>query len=688
MAKTRRVGAAVLVCATVMSMTALFTNDLRAADKTPLIPRHMLFGNPDRAAVELSPDGTQISWLAAVDGVLNVWVAPAGDLPAARAVTHDEKRGIRRYFWSYTNNHILYMQDKGGDEDWHIYSVDLKSGKEIDLTPYKKVAAQVVEVSRYFPEEILVGINNRDPRHHDVHRVNIKTGKSSLVQQNDEGYIGYITDDDMNVYFAVKMTKDGGSEIFRKTGENSWSSFTKIGPDDSLTTSPLGLDKSRKNLFMLDSRGRNTAALTKLNIDSMQSQVLAQDPRADISGIMMHPTEKRVQAVQSTFERRRWQILDKSIEGDLKYLKTVADGELNITSRTLDDNHWIVVYEMDNGPVRYYLYDRKAGKAKFLFTNRPALDSVKLAKMHPVTIKARDGLDLVSYFTLPTWTDPDANGRPSEPLPMVLFVHGGPWGRDNWGFHPYHQWLANRGYAVLSVNFRGSTGFGKDFINAGNFEWAGKMHDDLLDAVDWAVAQKIADKDRVAIMGGSYGGYATLVGLTFTPTKFACGVDIVGPSNILTLINTIPEYWQPMIELFASRVGDHRTEEGRALLNERSPLTHVDKIVRPLLIGQGANDPRVKQSESDQIVAAMKKKNIPVTYVLYPDEGHGFARPENRMSFNAVAEGFLAEHLGGRFQPMSEDMAGSSITVPEGAAGVKGLSRVIEARNKASVDPT
>ena len=241
---------------------------------------------------------------------------------------------------------------------------------------------------------------------------------------------------------------------------------------------------------------------------------------------------------------------------------------------------------------------------------------------------------------------------------------------------------------MLSVNYRGSTGFGKNFINASNFEWAGKMHDDLLDAVDWAVAQKIADKDRVGIMGGSYGGYATLVGLTFTPTTFACGVDIVGPSNILTLINTIPEYWKPMINIFATRVGDHRTEEGKALLNERSPLTHADKIVRPLLIGQGANDPRVKQAESDQIVEAMKRKNIPVTYVLYPDEGHGFARPENRMSFNAVAEGFLAEHLGGRFQPMSEDMTGSSITVPEGAEGVKGLPRVMEARNKASVDPT
>jgi dipeptidyl aminopeptidase/acylaminoacyl peptidase len=287
-------------------------------------------------------------------------------------------------------------------------------------------------------------------------------------------------------------------------------------------------------------------------------------------------------------------------------------------------------------------------------------------------------LELVSYLTLPVESDPDEDGRPREALPMVLFVHGGPWGRDYWGFQEFPQWLANRGYAVLSVNFRGSTGMGKAFVNAGDLQWGAKMHDDLIDAVEWAVAEGIADRSRVAIMGGSYGGYATLVGLTFTPETFACGVDIVGPSNLFTLIESLPPYWQPEIELFAMRVGDTRTESGRKLLIERSPLTHVDRIQKPLLIGQGANDPRVKQQESDQIVAAMQSKGIPVTYALFPDEGHGFARPENNLAFNALTEAFLGECLGGRVEPIGEDLAGSSLVVPNGADQIEGLAELLD----------
>ena len=659
----------------------------RAQAESKLIPRHVLFGNPDRASVKLSPDGKQISYLAPVNGVLNVWVGPAGNPDAAKPVTKDTKRGIRRYFWAFTNSHILYLQDKGGDENWHIYSVDLATKKTIDLSPFEKVQARVQQVSHHYPDEILMAANNRNPQLHDVHRVNIRTGKSKLVLENSE-FVGFLSEDDMKIYFALKSTPDGGTEIHRLIGEGDWTLFSKISMADSMTTSPMGLDESGKNLYMLDSRGRNTGALTLQNLENMQSKVLVEDPQADISGAVVHPTERRIQAVSSTFDRRRWHIIDKSIAADFKVLKSVADGEFNISDRTLDDSQWIVAYVMDTGPVRYYRYDRKSKKATFLFTNRSQLEGKELAEMHPVVIKARDGLKLVSYYTLPTWTDADKDGKPNKALPMVLFVHGGPWARDNWGYNPYHQWLANRGYAVLSVNYRGSTGFGKDFINASNFEWSGKMHDDLLDAVDWAVKNGIADKDKVGIMGGSYGGYATLVGLTFTPDKFACGVDIVGPSNLETLLKSIPPYWQPMIDVFTKRIGDHRTEEGRKLLNECSPLTRVDQIEKPLLIGQGANDPRVKQAEADQIVAAMKKKNIPVTYVLYPDEGHGFARPENRMSFNGVAEVFLADHLGGRFEPLSEDVKGSSITVPEGAAAIKGLQKVLGAAKRGASDPS
>jgi dipeptidyl aminopeptidase/acylaminoacyl peptidase len=332
----------------------------------------------------------------------------------------------------------------------------------------------------------------------------------------------------------------------------------------------------------------------------------------------------------------------------------------------------------DVGPVRYYLYDRGAKKARYLFNNRPELEGLPLAKMHPVVIRSRDGLDLVSYLTLPAASDLDGDAVPDSPVPMVLLVHGGPWARDSWGFNPLHQWLANRGYAVLSVNYRGSTGFGKKFVNAANKEWAGKMHNDLLDAVDWAVERKIAQKDNVAIMGGSYGGFATLVGLTFTPDVFACGVDIVGPSNIRTLLETIPPYWAPAVAMWKSRVGDHTSAEGREFLDSRSPLTRVANIKKPLLIGQGANDPRVKQSESDQIVKAMQEKNIPVTYVLFPDEGHGFTRPQNRMSFFAVAEAFLGEHLGGKVEPIGSDLKGASIEVPAGADQVPGLETAIE----------
>ncbi len=656
----------------------------KATSGSDLIAREVLFGNPDRAGPQVSPDGKQIAFLAPKDGVLNVWVAPADKPSAAKVVTKDTNRGIRRYFWAYTNQHIIYMQDKGGDENWRVYSVDLSNNQEKDLTPFEKVAAQIEEVSHKFPDEILVGLNNRDAKYHDVHRVNIRTGQMTLVTQND-GFAGFLTDDDYNVRFAMKMTPDGGSEILKAGGGGQWSPFQKIAMEDSMTTQPSGFDKTGKTLYMMDSRGRNTAALTALDLESNKQTIIAENDRADIGGVLIHPTEKNIQAYAANYLRNEWRVIDKSIQGDFDYLRGVAEGDFTVGSRTLDDKKWIVTYVMDNGPVRYYLYDRPQKKATFLFTNNQDLEKATLAKMTPVMIKSRDGMDLISYLTLPpSERVAGPTPRPSKPLPMVLNVHGGPWGRDAWGLNPTHQWLANRGYAVLSVNFRGSTGFGKKFINAGNMEWAGKMHDDLIDAVNWATKEKIADPKKVAIMGGSYGGYATLVGLTFTPDVFACGVDIVGPSNIVTLLNTIPPYWAPMIEMFTARVGDHRTEEGKSFLAQRSPLTFTDRIKKPLLIGQGANDPRVKQSESDQIVKAMQDKKIPVTYVLFSDEGHGFARPENRMSFYAVTEGFLAQHLGGRYESIGDDFKGSTIAVPTGAAEVPGLVDAIGSAGKAN----
>ncbi|MFW6412580.1 MAG: alpha/beta hydrolase family protein [Oceanicaulis sp.] len=354
------------------------------------------------------------------------------------------------------------------------------------------------------------------------------------------------------------------------------------------------------------------------------------------------------------------------------------DGDVALTSRSDDDRTWVLMEYASDAVSTYWLWDRDADTFERLFASRPELEGAPLAKMHPVIIPARDGLDLVSYLTLPVGTDADGDARPDAPVPMVLWVHGGPWARDGYGNDSYAQWFANRGYAVLQVNFRGSTGFGKDFVNAGDLEWGEAMHDDLIDAVNWAVSEGVTAEDSVAIGGGSYGGYATLAGLTFTPETFACGVDIVGPSNLVTLLEAIPPYWESFRRVLEMRVGDPNTEEGMALLRERSPLNSVDNIQRPLLIGQGANDPRVAQAESDQIVEAMTARDIPVTYVLFPDEGHGFARPENRLAFNAVAEGFLGECLGGRVEPIGDAFQGSSLSVPAGEDYVDGLSEALE----------
>ena len=646
-----------------------------ASTTPPLIPRRVLFGNPDKTATQISPDGRQLSYLAPVDGVLNVWVSPIDDPAAAQPVTQDRGRGIRFYGWAYTNTHILYIQDQGGDENWRLYSVDLTRGATVDLTPVEGTQARIQQSSPDFPDELLVALNDRAPELHDIYRINIRTGERQLVLQNN-GFAGFMSDDAFQLRLAMRMTPDGGSELLKPDVAGGWSPWMQIAMEDTLTTSPVGFNKTGDTVYMLDSRGRNTAALTSLALDSGTPTVLAENPQADIDGMMVHPTEKHIQAAASTYDRKQWQILDVTITHDMAYLRQVSPGDIEVISRTLDDGMWIVAYVVDDGPVRYYRYDREARQATYLFSNRQALDGLSLAKMHAVVIPARDGLNLVSYLTLPRGSEhADDPQRPATPMPMILLVHGGPWARDAWGYNPWHQWLANRGYAVLSVNFRSSTGLGKDFINAGNREWGAKMHDDLLDAVAWATQQGIADPARIAIMGGSYGGYATLVGLTFTPETFACGVDIVGPSNIVTLLESIPAYWQPQIELFAKRVGDHRTEDGRAFLAERSPLSYVDRIQRPLLIGQGANDPRVKQAESDQIVQAMQAKGIPVTYALYPDEGHGFARPENNMSFNAITEAFLARCLGGRFERLGDDLAGSSVIVPTGAEEIAGLAK-------------
>jgi len=644
----------------------------------PLIERTKLFGNPSRSGASLAPDGKHLAWLAPRDGVMNIWVAPIEQLDAARPLTSSKDRPIRVVFWSPDSAMVMYIQDKAGDENFLLYGVDVRSGVERTLTPFEKTRVQIVSVSPLIKDRILVGLNNRDPQWHDIHSLDLKTGKLTEIMRGD-GYAGFVADATHALRLALRPNAAGGMDYFTVSGGKvSDKPVASTGLDDSLTTNPAGFTTDGKTLYWIDSRGRNTAALVAQDATTGKTRIIGENARADISNAMSNPRTGVIEAYAVTYLRDEWTALDPVIGADLAWLREQLKGDISVSSRTEDDRLWTVAVDPVVAPASVHLYDRKKKTLTQLYVSRPELVGAPLQAMYPVEIKSRDGLTLPSYLTLPPGVDPDGDGVPSTPVPMVLWVHGGPWARDDYGYNPYHQWLANRGYAVLSVNFRGSTGFGKAFISAGDLEWGRKMHDDLIDAVDWAVTRGVTPKDQVAIMGGSYGGYATLAGLTFTPTSFACGVDIVGPSNLETLLKTIPPYWTPLIEQFHQRMGNPNTPEGLALLKERSPLYKAGNIVRPLLIGQGANDPRVNQAESDQIVAAMQAKGIPVTYVLFPDEGHGFARPENNIAFNAVTESFLAGCLRGRAEPIGGTVTMSSAKVPVGAQHTPGLEAALK----------
>ncbi|MGB5659732.1 MAG: S9 family peptidase [Thermoanaerobaculia bacterium] len=649
-----------------------------------LIPRDALLGNPERFRGRISPDGSTVSFLAPVDEVQNVWVAPLGDSAAARVITHDTKRGIGVYFWAADGEHILYLQDQGGNENWQVHAVNVSTAEDRTLTPLEGVQAQILATSYSHPSDILVGLNDRDAQWHDVYRLNIETGERELVEQNETEMAGYVADTELELRLALKNTPDGGSEAYRRGANGDWESFFTIPPDDTLTTAIIEVADNGTTAHGVDSRDRDTAALVSVDIPTGEVTILAEDDRADVEQILTHPVTGEVLAYAVNYTEMEWIAVAEEVEADIAAITAELGGYVLVLGQTQANDKWILYSDEPSAPGHYYAYDRSDKSLSLLFNTRPALDGFKLATATAHVIPARDGVNLVSYLTLPAWVDADGDGIPSESVPMVLLVHGGPWARDTFSFSGITQLLANRGYAVLQVNFRGSTGFGKSFVNAGDLEWGEAMHDDLIDAVDWAIAKGVTREDTVAIMGGSYGGYATLAGMTFTPERFAAGVDIVGPSNLETLLNSIPPYWASILEIFARRVGDPRTEEGKALLAERSPLFKADQIVRPLLVGQGANDPRVKQAEADQIVAAMKTKNLPVTYVIYPDEGHGFQRQPNNLSFFAITDVFLASHLGGRFQPIeAADLEDSSIQVPEGAELIPGLAEALTANEAA-----
>lgn len=631
---------------------------------TGLISRRTLFGNPVRTGFKISPDGQRLSWLAPVDDVLNIWIGPVGDLALGRPVTRDRGRGVTNYAWAYDGRHLIYVQDQDGNEDHHVFAVDLTDDSVRDLTPIPGVAAVIGDVSRTLRDSIVVGLNDRDPRFHDLWEIQLATGERRLVQENPD-FAGFILDERYRVKVAARTHPDGSVAYLRPDPEGGgWEPWFSFAAEDARVSGGLHLDESGASLFCRDSRGRDTAALVRIDLASDAVTVLAAHDEADIGGIIVDRTTFAPLAYAVNRERQRWVVLDDRVRDDIAFLDAQELGDWYLTSRSEDDRLWVIIGGSDVRPYRVYLYDRAARSFREIASMQPALDGAPLAPMRAVVIRSRDGLDLVSYLTRPL-------GASDAPGPLVLVVHGGPWSRDAFGFDPTHQWLANRGYAALSVNFRSSTGFGKAFLNAGDGEWGRRMDDDLLDAVAWAIAEGVAAPDKIAIFGGSYGGYATLAALTRNPHTYACGVDIVGPANLETLIRTIPPYWESALAQLKRAIGDPDTEAGMALIRERSPVYAADRIRVPLMIAQGANDPRVKKDEADQMVAAMDANGVPVTYLLFPDEGHGFVRPPNRLTFFANAEQFLSRCLGGRVEPITRaESDGANMEVLRGEAAV------------------
>jgi dipeptidyl aminopeptidase/acylaminoacyl peptidase len=611
---------------------------------TELIPREILFGNPERISPRISPDGTRLAWIAPHQGVLNVWVAPVGDggvsWDDATVVTNDRDRGIRVLAWARDGRHLLYLQDAGGDENWRLYDVDLETMARRDLTPFEGIQARIIAAKKSHPGEILVGLNRENPQLHDVYRLSLSSGE--LVKEiGNPGYAAWLTDEDMVVRAALAPLPDGGFDLLvRDTGEDEWRTLLRISADDAPSSDVVSFSGDGRSLLLISADGSDTGRLTRIDLASGEVTELLSDPEADVADAMLHPDTREPQIVEVLKDRTEYHVLDPSVQADFKAIRELHHGDPQFLGRDDADQTWLVAFTDDAGPVRFYSYDRTTRTGSFLFDSRPELTRFELASMEPFSFAARDGLVIHGYVTFPP-------GRDRSGLPAVVNVHGGPQVRDVWGFDSEAQWLANRGYLCVQVNYRGSTGYGKSFVAAGDREWGAKMHDDLLDAVSYVVSQGWADRSRVAIYGGSYGGYAALVGAAFTPDVFRCAVDIVGPSNLKTLLETIPPYWAPLRAQLYRRVGNPETDQ--EFLWSRSPLSRASDIRIPLLIAQGANDPRVKQAESEQIVAALQAAGIDYEYMLFPDEGHGFAKPQNRLKFYAAAERFLAKHLGGRF---------------------------------------
>lgn len=632
----------------------------------PIVPRASLLRNPDRAATQVSPGGRFLAFLGDVEGCLNLWLAPLHSPRDARPLTYLTRRGIHSFAWLFDDRHIVYPRDEEGAENWHIDGIDVETGETRDLTPFPNVSARLIRTSPTAPHSVLLGLNHRNPAIHDLYEADVRSGHLTLRHENP-GYLRHVVDGENRLRFAVRLLPDGVTEYLHETSPGAWETFLSVPFEDQLTTSVEGFDNRTNSVYLRDSRGRDLSVLTRVDLATGATEVLAAHPSADLGTVLFHPQTAALQAVTFYSARSEWRCFDAATERAYQTLRNVDEGDLSVVSRTADDSVWIVSAVHGDRPTETYVYRHSTGAVDDLFPNFTHFREERFSRLTPVLIEARDGPPLISYLQLPRWTDPQGTGRPANPLPLLILVHGGPWSRDAWGFNPSSQWLANRGYATLSVNFRGSHGFGKTFLNAGNREWGAKMQDDLQDAAQWAIREGIADSRRIAIMGSSYGGYAALAGLSFTPESYCCAVDICGPSNLITFLESAPVSWQPIVEMLAARIGDVRTAEGRELLRQRSPLMHASRISKPLLIFHGEQDPRVPRVESDQIANALRDAGIPVVYCVFPDEGHGILRPANAQAFAAICEAFLSRFLGGRREPAGDALAKSSGVIVEGA---------------------
>ncbi len=608
-------------------------------DAPKLIPASVLFGNPTKTMPGISPDARRLSYVAPYNGVLNVWVKTI-DGTDDRAITRDADRGITKYFWAYNSRHILYLQDMKGTDNWRLYGVDVDTGEIRDYTPFDSVKVGIVSYNKRFPQELIIQMNKENRSLSDAYRLNVETGAFVMAAKNPGDVYRWIADADLVVRGAVAAGSQGGSDLLvRKDGNSPWATLCSWNSEDRISSGAIRFTRDGKGMYCLDARGFNTGRLVNMNIADGSVTVIAEDPRSEIVSVFFQADTYEMQAAAFAREHIEWTVLDESLRDDFDAVAKLGRGDIEFAGTDASDSTWVLGFNRDDGPVSYYLYDRRTKKGTFLFDEIPDLNKYPLARMEPVSFEARDGLEIHGYITYPP-------GGRRKNLPLVLLVHPDPWSRDYWGFNPEAQWLANRGYVCLQANYRGSRGYGKSFSNAGNREWGGAMQDDLVDAVRWAAARGIADPKRTAIFGSSFGGYAALVALTSTPDLFCCGVDISGPSDLLGWLAARTSGYGGFKSFFYERVGNPDTEAD--MLRSRSPLFAADRIRVPLLIMQGGRDPFVPNADAERIVAALKKNGVACEYVYFPDEMRGISKPQNRMIFIEAAERFLAKYLGDR----------------------------------------